>query len=77
MDRLAISPQCGFASVMVGNETHGDAQWRMLDLVERVADRIWGCACGSLRVEHAPPRHLTRIVAPAGLPGTVVAPQIV
>ena len=42
MDRLAISPQCGFASVMVGNETHQDAQWRKLELVGRVADRLWG-----------------------------------
>jgi methionine synthase II (cobalamin-independent) len=42
MDRLAISPQCGFASVMVGNETDEDAQWRKLELVGRVADRLWG-----------------------------------
>jgi 5-methyltetrahydropteroyltriglutamate--homocysteine methyltransferase len=41
MDRLAISPQCGFASVMVGNETDEDAQWRKLELVGRVADRLW------------------------------------
>jgi 5-methyltetrahydropteroyltriglutamate--homocysteine methyltransferase len=42
MDRLAISPQCGFASVMVGNEIDEDAQWRKLGLVSRVADRLWG-----------------------------------
>jgi len=42
MDRLAISPQCGFASVMVGNEIDGDTQWRKLELVARVADRLWG-----------------------------------
>ena len=42
MDRLAISPQCGFASVMVGNEVDETTQWRKLDLVGRVADRIWG-----------------------------------
>lgn len=42
LDRLAISPQCGFASVMVGNETTEDAQWRKLELVARVADRLWG-----------------------------------
>ena len=41
MDRLAISPQCGFASVMLGNETNEDAQWRKLQLVGRVADRLW------------------------------------
>ena len=44
MERLAISPQCGFASVMVGNETDQDAQWRKLELVGRVADRLWGDA---------------------------------
>ena len=42
LERLAISPQCGFASVMVGNETTEDAQWRKLDLVARAADRLWG-----------------------------------
>ncbi|HJR99259.1 MAG TPA: hypothetical protein VJ979_15315 [Actinomycetota bacterium] len=42
MERLAISPQCGFASVMVGNETNEQAQWRKLDLVGKVADRLWG-----------------------------------
>jgi methionine synthase II (cobalamin-independent) len=41
MDRLAISPQCGFASVMVGNEIDEDTQWRKLELVARVADRLW------------------------------------
>lgn len=42
MERLAISPQCGFASVMVGNEVDEEVQWRKLDLVGRVADRLWG-----------------------------------
>ena len=42
MDRLAISPQCGFASVMVGNEIDEDTQWRKVELVTRVADRLWG-----------------------------------
>jgi methionine synthase II (cobalamin-independent) len=42
VERLGISPQCGFASVMVGNETNEDAQWRKLELVTRVADRLWG-----------------------------------
>jgi methionine synthase II (cobalamin-independent) len=42
MERLAISPQCGFASVMVGNDIDEDTQWRKLELVARVADRIWG-----------------------------------
>ena len=42
IDRLAISAQCGFASVMVGNDIDEDAQWRKLELVGRVADRLWG-----------------------------------
>jgi 5-methyltetrahydropteroyltriglutamate--homocysteine methyltransferase len=41
MDRLAISPQCGFASTMVGNDIDEDAQWRKLELVGRIADRLW------------------------------------
>ena len=41
LGRLAISPQCGFASVMVGNEVDEDTQWRKLELVGRVADRLW------------------------------------
>jgi 5-methyltetrahydropteroyltriglutamate--homocysteine methyltransferase len=41
IERLAISPQCGFASVMVGNEITEDVQWRKLELVGRVADRLW------------------------------------
>jgi 5-methyltetrahydropteroyltriglutamate--homocysteine methyltransferase len=41
LGRLAISPQCGFASVMVGNEIDEDTQWRKLELVARVADDLW------------------------------------
>lgn len=42
IDRLAVSPQCGFASVMAGNLIDEDTQWRKLELVGRVADRLWG-----------------------------------
>jgi 5-methyltetrahydropteroyltriglutamate--homocysteine methyltransferase len=41
MDRLAISPQCGFASVIAGNEIDEDAQWRKLELVSAVAARLF------------------------------------
>jgi methionine synthase II (cobalamin-independent) len=41
LERLAISSQCGFASVMVGNQIDEDTQWRKLDLVASVADRLW------------------------------------
>ena len=42
LDQLAVSTQCGFASVIEGNEIDEDTQWRKLDLVARVADRVWG-----------------------------------
>lgn len=44
LDQLAISPQCGFASVLEGNEVSEEVQWQKLELVARVADRIWGRA---------------------------------
>ena len=40
--QLGISPQCGFASVWHGNDITEEIQWRKLDLVGRVAGRIWG-----------------------------------
>jgi 5-methyltetrahydropteroyltriglutamate--homocysteine methyltransferase len=40
-DQLAVSTQCGFASVIEGNEIDVDTQWRKLELVARVADRVW------------------------------------
>lgn len=42
LDQLAISPQCGFASDLVGNLLDEDAQRRKLKLVVTVADRVWG-----------------------------------
>jgi 5-methyltetrahydropteroyltriglutamate--homocysteine methyltransferase len=42
LDQLAISPQCGFASGIAGNPLSRDAQWRKLELMLRVADRVWG-----------------------------------
>jgi 5-methyltetrahydropteroyltriglutamate--homocysteine methyltransferase len=41
IDQLGISPQCGFASVWEGNQIDEDVQWRKLERVARVADRIW------------------------------------
>ncbi|MFT4198721.1 MAG: hypothetical protein QM601_12595 [Pseudoxanthomonas sp.] len=42
IEQLALSPQCGFASVIQGNLLSEDAQWRKLDLVSEVARRVWG-----------------------------------
>lgn len=41
LDRLAISPQCGFASVAEGNLLDEEHQWRKLELVVEVAAQIW------------------------------------
>jgi 5-methyltetrahydropteroyltriglutamate--homocysteine methyltransferase len=40
--QLALCPQCGFASEAGGNDVDEDTQWRKLELVSRVADRVWG-----------------------------------
>lgn len=42
LDRLAISPQCGFASTIEGNHLTEDAQWAKLDLMRAVAEKVWG-----------------------------------
>lgn len=42
MDDLALSPQCGFASVMAGNPLSWDEQRRKLELVVDTARRVWG-----------------------------------
>ncbi len=40
-ERLALSPQCGFASTMEGNRISPEAQWQKLALVARVAREVW------------------------------------
>jgi 5-methyltetrahydropteroyltriglutamate--homocysteine methyltransferase len=42
LDQLALSPQCGFSSNIVGNLITEDDQWRKLELVQKVALDIWG-----------------------------------
>jgi 5-methyltetrahydropteroyltriglutamate--homocysteine methyltransferase len=42
LENLAISPQCGFASVAAGNLISEDDQWRKLELVVNTARRVWG-----------------------------------
>jgi 5-methyltetrahydropteroyltriglutamate--homocysteine methyltransferase len=41
LEQLAISPQCGFASDIVGNPLGEDDQWRKLDVVQKVAQHVW------------------------------------
>jgi len=42
VERLALSPQCGFASVAAGNEIGWDDQRRKLELLVSTARRAWG-----------------------------------
>jgi 5-methyltetrahydropteroyltriglutamate--homocysteine methyltransferase len=42
LERLALSPQCGFASTMEGNRITPQAQGAKLELVARVARSVWG-----------------------------------
>ena len=42
LERLAVGPQCGFASAVSGNPVTIDDEKRKLELVVRLADRVWG-----------------------------------
>ena len=42
LDQLAISPQCGFASDVVGNLVSEDDQKRKLEVVVETARQVWG-----------------------------------
>jgi 5-methyltetrahydropteroyltriglutamate--homocysteine methyltransferase len=44
LERLALSPQCGFASAVSGNPVTGEHQERKLRLVREVAEEVWGSA---------------------------------
>jgi 5-methyltetrahydropteroyltriglutamate--homocysteine methyltransferase len=44
IDRLAISPQCGFASVDVGSPMTPDIQLKKMQLIVELAQEIWGSA---------------------------------
>jgi len=41
LDRLSLSPQCGFASCAIGNKLTPDEQWAKLQLVKEIADEVW------------------------------------
>lgn len=42
LDRLFLSPQCGFASCEIGNKLTEEEQWAKVDLVQEIARRVWG-----------------------------------
>jgi 5-methyltetrahydropteroyltriglutamate--homocysteine methyltransferase len=44
LENLALSPQCGFASVAAGNLLSMDEQWKKLELVVDTARKVWGAA---------------------------------
>jgi 5-methyltetrahydropteroyltriglutamate--homocysteine methyltransferase len=47
LENLALSPQCGFASVAAGNLVSVDEQWRKLELVVETARKVWGQSVAS------------------------------
>jgi len=44
LENLCLSPQCGFSSHETGNNLSHDEQWRKLELVVRIAQKVWGTA---------------------------------
>lgn len=42
LERLYLSPQCGFASCEIGNKLTEEEQWTKIDLVQRIAQKVWG-----------------------------------
>lgn len=42
LDRLYLSPQCGFASCEIGNKLTEEEQWDKLRLIKEIAEEVWG-----------------------------------
>lgn len=42
LDRLCLSPQCGFSSTVEGNQLTYDQEVAKLRLIVEVADEVWG-----------------------------------
>jgi 5-methyltetrahydropteroyltriglutamate--homocysteine methyltransferase len=42
LDKLCLSPQCGFASTEEGNVLAEDEQWAKLRMIVELADEVWG-----------------------------------
>ena len=42
LDRLYLSPQCGFASCEIVNKLTEEQQWAKLKLVKEIAEEVWG-----------------------------------
>ena len=67
MENLAISPQCGFASTMLGNLLTWDEQRRKLELVVETARKVWGKRNGRLGGGRGGPN---RVPAPVRSPAS-------
>jgi methionine synthase II (cobalamin-independent) len=42
LERLCLSPQCGFASCEIGNKLTEQEQWAKVALVKEIAEEVWG-----------------------------------
>lgn len=42
LERLCLSPQCGFASCEIGNKLSEEQQWAKVALVRSIAEEVWG-----------------------------------
>ena len=42
LERLYLSPQCGFASCEIGNKLTEEEQWAKIRLVQSIAKEVWG-----------------------------------
>ena len=42
LNRLSLSPQCGFASCEIGNKLTDAEQWAKIDLVREISEEVWG-----------------------------------
>jgi 5-methyltetrahydropteroyltriglutamate--homocysteine methyltransferase len=42
LERLALSPQCGFATSIIGNALSVEDEERKLRTIAETAERVWG-----------------------------------
>ncbi len=42
LDRLYLSPQCGFASCEIGNKLTDEEQWAKIKLINDISEEVWG-----------------------------------
>lgn len=42
LERLCLSPQCGFSSTEEGNELTEEDQWKKLELIKNISEKVWG-----------------------------------